>query len=250
MLLIPAIDLRGGQCVRLYQGDFSQETTYRVTPQALCARYLEWGATWLHIVDLDGAKNGTSANQQVIAELASTVAVKLQAGGGIRSAATLQALLTSGVSRVVVGSTAIEQPQEVAQWLTLYGSETICVAFDIRLDPQGVPVPRTRGWLESSTTTLWHAIETLLPHGLKHVLCTDIERDGALTGPNLNLYREAVSRYPQLHWQASGGIRDVADLNSLSELGVAAAISGKALLENRVIPMELQPFLQNASSPA
>jgi len=131
-----------------------------------------------------------------------------------------------------------------------YGPERICLAFDIRLDEHGVPRVRTRGWTEGTALSLWDAIERFPADRLKHVLCTDIERDGALTGPNIELYREGVSRFSHLNWQASGGVRDASDLAALAKTGVAGAVSGKALLEERITSEELRPFLQDASSPA
>jgi len=250
MLLIPAIDLRNGCCVRLYQGDFNAQTHYEVAPRELLLRYRSLGASWLHVVDLDGAKDGLPVNRSVILALARNAGVRLQVGGGVRSASIIEDLLAQGVDRVVVGSAAIEQPAVVAGWLSSFGAERICLAFDVRLDPNGDPKPRTRGWTERTALTLWQAVEPFIALSLKHILCTDIERDGALTGPNLSLYRDAVKRFPQLAWQASGGVRDAADLNALENAGVAAAVSGKALLEERITSEELRPFLPNASSPA
>jgi phosphoribosylformimino-5-aminoimidazole carboxamide ribotide isomerase len=250
MLLIPAIDLRQGRCVRLFQGDFGAETRYEHEPHELLLRYRSLGASWLHVVDLDGAKDGALANRSIIVALASQRAVRIQVGGGVRSAATIDDLLRQGVSRVVVGSTAVEQPEQVTQWLARYGPDRICLAFDVRLDDTGVPRVRTRGWTEDTAISLWDAIARFPPEQIKHVLCTDIARDGALTGPNVDLYREARSRFPLLAWQASGGIRDAADLTALAQTGVAGAVSGKALLEERITSEELRPFLHDASSPA
>jgi phosphoribosylformimino-5-aminoimidazole carboxamide ribotide isomerase len=248
MLLIPAIDLRNGRCVRLFQGDFGAETRYEHEPHELLLRYREFGAPWLHVVDLDGAKDGVLANRSVIVALASQKAVKLQVGGGVRSPAVIDDLLRNGVERVVVGSAAVQRPEEVAEWLTRFGSERICLALDIRIDSDGEPRVRTHGWKEGTAISLWEAISRF-PAGLvKHVLCTDIERDGAMSGPNLNLYRTALSRFPRLSWQASGGVRHAADLAALAQIGVAAAVSGKALLEERITPEELRPFLPDASS--
>ena len=246
MLLIPAIDLRNGRCVRLFKGDFAAETRYEFEPHELLQRYRDLGATWLHVVDLDGARDGTLANRSIAVNLASQAAVKIQVGGGVRSAAVIDDLLRQGVSRVVVGSLAVEQPQEVIGWLNRFGPARLCLAFDIRNDAHGVPRVRTRGWTEGGHVSLWQALEPYLEHGLQHVLCTDIERDGALTGPSLDLYREARERHPQIAWQASGGVRDAADLVALAALGMAAAVSGKALLEERMTPEELRPFLPNA----
>ena len=250
MLLIPAIDLRNGRCVRLFKGDFNAETRYEMEPQELLERYRSLGASWLHVVDLDGAKNGVLANRSAIVALASQRDVRVQAGGGMRSPEAIEDLLGQGVSRVVIGSAAVERPAEVAQWITRFGADRVCLALDVMLGTDGEPLVRTRGWTESTSVTLWKAIEPFLAVGLIHVLCTDIDRDGALTGPNIDLYRRGLERFPQLAWQASGGVRDAADLAALARAGVAAAVSGKALLEQRMTSEELRPFLPNASSPA
>ncbi|HTY48285.1 MAG TPA: 1-(5-phosphoribosyl)-5-[(5-phosphoribosylamino)methylideneamino] imidazole-4-carboxamide isomerase [Steroidobacteraceae bacterium] len=244
MLLIPAIDLRGGRCVRLFQGDFGAETQYAAEPEELLQRYRDLGASWLHVVDLDGARDGHGANRDILVKLAAQGVPKVQAGGGVRSLETIEALLGRGVARVVVGSAAVEEPRTVIGWLQHFGPERICLALDVRHE-DGVPRVRTRGWREGGVLSLWEALAPFLGHGLKHVLCTDIARDGALAGPATALYTEGLRRHPQLHWQASGGVRDAADLAALAATGVAAAVSGKALLEERITRRELQPFLPN-----
>jgi len=246
MLLIPSIDLRGGACVRLYQGDFDAETRYATDPLRLLSRYRALGASWLHIVDLDGARDGALGNRALIGELAAQHALHLQVGGGVRDAAVVDELLAAGIERVVIGSAAVERPAEVAGWLQRYGAERLCLAFDVRLDDNGVPRLQTRGWRCATAQSLWDAIEPFAPAGLRHVLCTDIARDGALTGPNVALYAEAQRRFPHIQWQASGGIARGADLAALAATGVAAAISGKALLEERISIEELRLFLPNA----
>jgi phosphoribosylformimino-5-aminoimidazole carboxamide ribotide isomerase len=248
MILIPAIDLRDGRCVRLFQGDFAAETRYEPTPQELLLRYRDFGASWLHVVDLDGARGGVLANRSIILALAAQRVMHLQVGGGIRSVDAIEDLFAQGVARVVVGSTAVERPDEVSDWLLRYGPERICLAFDVRLDGSGTPRVRTRGWTEATALSLWDAVGQFPAERVKHILCTDIERDGALTGPNVHLYKEARSRFPDLQWQASGGIRDASDLAALAAIGVAGAVSGKALLERRMTAEELRPFLPNASS--
>jgi phosphoribosylformimino-5-aminoimidazole carboxamide ribotide isomerase len=246
MLLIPSIDLRGGRCVRLLQGDFKAETRYELEPHELLARYRQLGASWLHIVDLDAARDGTLINRTLIHRLASQRAVHLQVGGGVREPSAIEELLAHGVARVVVGSAAVERPQEVGAWLQRYGPERLCVALDVRHDGAGVPRLHTRGWQQQSALSLWDALPPLTSAGLRHVLCTDIARDGAMAGPNLTLYREALERFAGILWQASGGIARGADLAALAEAGVPAAISGKALLEERIPLEELRPFLPNA----
>jgi phosphoribosylformimino-5-aminoimidazole carboxamide ribotide isomerase len=250
MILIPSIDLRNGRCVRLLKGDFNAETRYDLEPHELLQRYRSLGATWLHVVDLDGAKDGRLANRSVIIRLASQKALNIQVGGGVRSAAVVDDLLRNGIDRVIVGSAAVENPAEVQGWLAKYGSEKVGLAFDIRMDAQGIPRVLTRGWTQESKLSLWEAVDSYLPHGLKHVLCTDAELDGALKGPAVALYDEFTKRYPGLQLQASGGVRSAADLHTLAGVRSAAAISGKALLDELIKPSELRPFLPNASSPA
>jgi phosphoribosylformimino-5-aminoimidazole carboxamide ribotide isomerase len=246
MQLIPAIDLRGGQCVRLLKGDFAAETRYERTPLELLQHYRAMGAHWLHVVDLDGARDGQLANRGTIVQMAAEAGINVQLGGGVRSTAILEELLALGVARVVIGSAAVEQHEQVSGWLVHYGAERICLALDVRHDEQQRPLLRTRGWRQATALSLWDAVQSYLACGLRHVLCTDIERDGALTGPNLALYAQAVARFPQLQWQASGGVSSSADLAALAACGVAAAISGKALLENRLPEGELQPYLPGA----
>jgi phosphoribosylformimino-5-aminoimidazole carboxamide ribotide isomerase len=246
MRLIPAIDLKAGHCVRLLHGDFAAETRYGTDPLALLAKYRDLGADWLHIVDLDGAKEGSLGNRAIIERLAAQKAVKLQVGGGLRNTAAVVRMLDMGAERVVIGSAAITHVEQVRTWLEQFGAERMTVAFDVRLDDAGEPQVQTHGWQRQSELSLWSAMANFTGSPLTHVLCTDVGRDGALTGPNVALYREAVRRHPHLQWQASGGVRDARDLHALSEAGAAAAISGKALLEELIPIEELHPFLPNA----
>jgi len=250
MQLIPAIDLRAGRCVRLLQGDFGAETRYAPDPEQLARGYRALGAGWLHVVDLDGARDGARANAPVIAALAALGTPQLQVGGGVRCPQAITELLDAGVARVVIGSAALECPETVAAWLAHFGAQRLCLAFDVRTETDGVPRVRTHGWTRASGLTLWEALGRYRGGSIRHVLCTDIGRDGALTGPNLDLYRTALARFPDLAWQASGGVRDAADLAALALIGVAAAVSGRALLEQRISHEELRPFLPAASSPA
>jgi phosphoribosylformimino-5-aminoimidazole carboxamide ribotide isomerase len=245
MKLIPAIDLRAGHCVRLLHGDFEAETRYPVDAASLLAKYRGAGADWLHVVDLDGARDGSLANRAIIVALARQGSMKLQVGGGLRDAAVIEQMLAAGVARAVVGSAAVSQVDQVQSWLRKFGAERLTLAFDVSIDARGVPHVMTHGWQQKSERSLWDAVECYGAPQLRHVLCTDVGRDGALTGPNLELYREAVQRRPDIAWQASGGIRNAGDLHALAKTGAAAAISGKALLENLIPLEELQPFLPN-----
>jgi phosphoribosylformimino-5-aminoimidazole carboxamide ribotide isomerase len=182
----------------------------------------------------------------VIAELAAEKVLNLQVGGGLRDAAAVARMLDLGAARAVIGSAAITHSDEVRGWLGRFGPEQLTLAFDVRLDRNGIPRVATHGWREQSQVSLWDAIANFAAAGVVHVLCTDVSRDGALTGPNVELYRDAVRRYPGLQWQASGGIRESRDLRALADAGAAAAISGRALLEELIPAQELQAFLPNA----
>lgn len=245
MELIPAIDIRHGRCVRLLRGEFDQETRYDLDPRSLARDYREAGAAWLHIVDLDGAASGERGNAPLIGEIAQAADLRIQLGGGIRTEQSLIEALAVA-DRVVIGSLSVTEPDTVADWLRRYGAERIVLGLDVRLDDTGEAWVTTHGWTEASTLTLNGAIERYRRAGLKHVLCTDVARDGALTGPNVELYQAAQTAHPDVAFQASGGIREAADLFRLADSGVAAAISGKALLEQRIRFEEIEPFLPNA----
>ena len=246
MQLIPAIDLRAGHCVRLLKGDFEAETRYPHDPRALLAHYRGFGAQWLHIVDLDGARNGGPDNRPIIMELATEKHLNLQVGGGLRNTAALAQVLDAGVARAVIGSAAIAQAEQVRAWLAHFGKQRLILAFDVTVGDDGVPRVRSHGWQRQSELSLWDALHQYAAAPPQHVLCTDIDRDGTLGGPNIELYREAVRRHPRIEWQASGGIRNANDLHALADIGAAAAISGKALIEDLIPIEELRPFLQNA----
>jgi phosphoribosylformimino-5-aminoimidazole carboxamide ribotide isomerase len=246
MRLIPAIDLKAGHCVRLLHGDFARETRYAASPASLLEKYLGMGADWLHIVDLDGAKDGSLANREIIQQLAAQQAVKLQVGGGLRNTAAVAQMLDMGAARIVIGSAALTQVEQVRTWLEHFGPDRVTLAFDVRVDGGGEPRVATHGWQRQSQASLWSAVDNFSGSQLKHVLCTDVARDGALGGPNVALYEAAARRYPHIEWQASGGIRDGRDLRALKDAGAAAAISGKALLEELIPREDLQPFLPNA----
>jgi phosphoribosylformimino-5-aminoimidazole carboxamide ribotide isomerase len=232
--------------VRLLHGDFAAETRYPADPDTLLRKYRAAGADWLHVVDLDGARDGSLDNRAIIVELAARKSINLQVGGGLRNAAALAQMLDAGVARAVVGSAAISQVEQVQAWLAHFGPERLTLAFDVSIDDDGMPRVMTHGWQRQSEYSLWNALDNYSASAPKHVLCTDVGRDGALTGPNVELYREAVRRYPKIEWQASGGIRNAQDLQALCDVGAAAAISGKAMLENLIPIEELQPFLPNA----
>jgi phosphoribosylformimino-5-aminoimidazole carboxamide ribotide isomerase len=202
------------------------------------------------LVDLDGAKDGSQRNLPIIRTMVDKHAATIQVGGGLRTLLRVQELLAAGVQRAVVGSIAVTAPDDVTAWSKVVGVDRLVLAFDVRIDTRGTPWLTTHGWQNQSTTALWEAVDRYVAQGFRHVLCTDISRDGALTGPNEALYREAVRRFPDVRWQASGGVASAKDLHTLRDTGVAAVISGRALLENKISREDLQPFLPNALSPA
>jgi phosphoribosylformimino-5-aminoimidazole carboxamide ribotide isomerase len=245
MELIPAIDIRGGRCVRLLRGDFDRETRYELDPVELAVRYRDAGARWLHVVDLDGAKRGEPQNLSLVERMRDASGLKIQLGGGLRTHAALVHAL-SIAERAVIGSLAVTDPSTVGAWLDELGGDRLTLALDVRLGADGAPTVSTHGWTKASAVTLAEAVERYLSHGMRHVLCTDIDRDGALSGPNVALYADCVRRWPQIAFVASGGVRDARDLAALAGVGVAGAVSGKALLEGTLTPEEMKPFLPAA----
>lgn len=230
--IIPAIDLRDGTVVRLRQGDYAQQTSYRVDALRLATDYAAAGAAWLHVVDLDGARAGNLANFRLIEALAGT-AVQLQAGGGVRGEDDLQRLFDAGVARVVVGSIAVREPERVQGWLAEYGAERLCIALDTR-EENGLWRLPSAGWTQSEGPTLEELAPRYAAAGAVHVLCTDIHRDGMLAGPNLALYAHLRRLAPTLRVQASGGVRDVADVRAVRDLGLAGVVLGRSLLEGHL----------------
>lgn len=244
MRIIPAIDLQGGKCVRLYKGDFARVTEYSDDPVAVARDFSTLQVRELHIVDLDGARTGSQENQELVGKLCANTGLSVQLGGGIRNVDTVTDWLQRGVARCVIGSLAVTEPGLVADWMAEFGAGRIVIALDVSIDESG-PVVATHGWTRSSGVSLWDCIDALADAGMQHLLCTDISRDGAMSGPNFDLYADIVRRYPQLDLQASGGVRNAADLERLRDLEIPAAITGKALLDGRISAAEVAAFLQN-----
>jgi len=233
MIIYPAIDLRGGRVVRLSEGNFETETVYGTDPLAVARSFAAAGATWLHVVDLDGAKDPAKRQTALVQTLARDSGLKVQTGGGIREASQVAALLSAGASRVIVGSLAAREPVLVREWFGRFGPEKLVLALDVRLDAAGVPLVALAGWQASSGKTLDAVLHEFIPAGLVHVLCTDISRDGMLQGPNFALYAGLRKKFPTLQVQASGGVASLADLQQLRAEGSAGAITGRALYEKK-----------------
>jgi phosphoribosylformimino-5-aminoimidazole carboxamide ribotide isomerase len=246
MRIIPAIDLKDGKCVRLLKGDFAKTTEYSNDPASIGRRFSALAVQDLHIVDLDGARTGSQNNESIVKEIAAHSGLDVQLGGGIRERDSIVNWLAAGVRRCVVGSIAIDEPEVVKEWMSEFDVDAIVLALDIKLNASGVPMLTTHGWTKDADITLWDCIEDYRGVGARHVLCTDVARDGAMTGPNVELYTEILRRYPDLQLQASGGVRNVADLRTLETLNIPAAITGRALLDGEISDSEVATFRQNA----
>ncbi|KOO57459.1 1-(5-phosphoribosyl)-5-[(5-phosphoribosylamino)methylideneamino] imidazole-4-carboxamide isomerase [Rheinheimera sp. KL1] len=245
-MIIPAIDLIQGKTVRLYQGSYDKTTEYQQTPLQLRDLYAEAGAGILHLVDLTGAKNAADRQLELLTSLMKNAPLPVQVGGGVRTAADVEQLLAAGASRVVVGSVAIREPETVQGWLRTYGGDKIVLALDVSINAKGDKTLPSHGWIEESTITLEQVLDGFIAAGAKHVLCTDISKDGTLQGPNVALYAELVQKYPQIQWQASGGVGSLADIKALKPTGVAGVILGRALLEGKFTAEEAMQCWQDA----
>ena len=229
MIIYPAIDLINGAVVRLHKGDFNQLTAYGTDPVRVAQSYADAGAQWLHLVDLDGAKNPENRQLELIGKIIENTGLKVQTGGGIRSFDDVKDLIAAGASRVVIGSLAVHDTKTTRRIFDAFGSNRICLAADVirQNDRYHVAVS---GWQEASSLGLHAFIKIYLKSGLRHTLCTDIDRDGTLTGCNHDLYQVVKQSFPDLSLQASGGVNSLDDLAGLPADGV---IIGKALYEGR-----------------
>jgi len=231
MLIYPAIDLIEGRCVRLALGDFDTVTAYG-EPQAQLADFAAAGARWVHIVDLDGAKLGEPKQRKLVGVLARSVDVRVQSGGGVRTRDDVAALLEAGVARAVVGSAAVKRPEDVRGWIEEFGAERVCCAFDVRANGDAFEVV-VHGWRDGGGISISEALALYPPGALKHILVTDVSRDGVLSGPNIALIEGLVRARPDLDIQASGGVSNLEDLKRLRATGAAGAIVGRALYEKK-----------------
>lgn len=245
-MIIPAIDLINGKVVRLYQGDYGQKTEYSASAQERFDLYVAAGAAQLHLVDLDGAKDAAKRQLTVIRELLKHTPAPVQIGGGVRTEQDVKDLLDAGANRVVIGSTAVKDPEMVMGWMEKYGAEHIVLALDVNIAADGRRLIAVAGWQQDSGVTIESLIDRFLPAGLKHVLCTDISRDGTLQGSNVELYRSLAAAYPQVAFQASGGIGGLADIEALQGSGVAGIILGRSLLEGKFTVEEAIACWQDA----
>lgn len=227
----PAIDVRDGRVVRLAQGDYDRETRYDADPFALAMRYADAGARWLHLVDLDAARAGGYTLAPLLKRIADDGRLQVQTGGGVRDGDAVQAILDAGAARVVVGSLAVRAPDQVVEWLQRLGAERITIALDTRQDESGVWRLPVHGWTEDAGRDLDACLDLYRDAGARHLLCTDIARDGMMRGPNLDLYARVLARGDGFALQASGGVRGLDDVRGTKAAGCAGVVLGKSLLE-------------------
>ena len=228
MQLYPAIDMKNGQCVRLRQGAFKDITIYSDAPEKVVAHWQEKGASFLHLVDLDGALAGYSVNEEVIRRIADTVSIPIEIGGGIRSKEAVERMLDLGVRRVIIGTKAAEHPEFLRDMVRTFGEEAIVAGVDAKDGMVAV-----EGWEKVSSLTASDLCLTMKEYGVRHIVYTDISRDGMLSGPNVEATRK-LTEETGLDIIASGGVSCMEDLKCLHEAGIRGAIIGKALYENRI----------------
>jgi phosphoribosylformimino-5-aminoimidazole carboxamide ribotide isomerase len=231
--LYPAIDVRDGRVVRLAQGDYARETRYPADPFAQAMAYADAGVDALHLVDLDAAREGGYSLLPLLRAIAEDGRLQVQTGGGVRGEEDVQRILDAGAARVVVGSLAVKEPARVAGWLQQFGAERIVVALDTRCDDDDIWRLPVHGWTQGSGIELDALLDTYSAAGARHLLCTDISRDGMLGGPNFALYQRITQGWPMFAVQASGGVREVADIAAARQAGCEGIVLGRALLEGR-----------------
>lgn len=233
-VVYPAIDVRDGRVVRLMQGDYARETRYADDPLELARLYADAGATWLHLVDLDAARAGGYTLSPLLEKIKMGTGLRVQTGGGIRSESQLKSLFAAGADRIVIGSLAVTDRECVAEWIDRYGCTRLTIALDARCGEDGLWRTATHGWTQQGQYSLRELVGFYGDVGLRHLLCTDIARDGMLSGPNMALYALLSKWAPRMELQASGGARNLADLRAIRDAGCDGIVLGKALLEGRL----------------
>ena len=234
MQVIPAIDLMDGCCVRLSKGDFKTKRVYSRDPLGQARIFESFGFKRLHMVDLDGAREGSPGNLHVLRRVCGETALEVDWGGGIYSDADAEAAFQAGAALITAGSIAVKNPQRVNGWLQRWGSSRIILGADLHGDKIAV-----KGWAETADVSLFPFLEVWLRRGITQVISTDVSRDGMLGGPALPLYKAMRDRFPGLKIIASGGVSDIRDLQALAEFGIQGVIVGKAIYEKRISLDEL-----------
>jgi phosphoribosylformimino-5-aminoimidazole carboxamide ribotide isomerase len=238
--LIPAIDIIGGQCVRLTKGDYDQKTVYRDSPAEVAKEFEQIGFKRLHVVDLDGAKSKHIVNSEVLRRVTTDTQLVVDFGGGIKTDEDIEKAFAAGASMVTIGSIAVTDPDLFMGWLEKYGAEHIILGADVRHGKISI-----NGWKEDSAEDLLPFLKKYVDAGVKNVLCTEISKDGTLTGPAIELYQSIMAAYPGLHLIASGGVSSINDIKALEAAGIPAVVFGKAIYEGKINLNELWDW-QNA----
>ena len=236
--LIPAIDIIEGQCVRLTKGDYDQKTVYRDSPAEVAKEFEEIGFKRLHVVDLDGAKSKHIVNSEVLRRITTDTQLIVDFGGGIKTDEDIEKAFTAGASMVTIGSIAVTNPDLFMGWLEKYGAERIILGADVRHGKVSI-----NGWKEDSSEDLLPFLKKYVDAGVKNVLCTEISKDGTLTGPAIELYQSMMTAYPELHLIASGGVSSIDDIKALEAAGIPAVVFGKAIYEGKINLNELWDWL-------
>lgn len=234
MKIIPAIDLIDGKCVRLTQGDYAQKKIYNEDPLEVAKGFEEAGLSYLHLVDLDGAKAGKVVNWKVVEKLTFKTELSIDFGGGIKTKEEIERLLQLGIKQVNLGSIAVKRPEIVFEWIQTIGASQIILSADVKNK-----LVQISGWQENASLSINDFVKQYFEKGIETVTCTDIATDGMLQGPNIKLYEELVHGFSKINWIASGGVSSVEDLHALKKTGVSAAIVGKAIYEGKVTLKQL-----------
>lgn len=237
-IIIPAIDLMDGRCVRLTQGDYGQKKEYSAEPLDMARRYEDCGVTRLHVVDLDGAKAKRPCNLAVLEKIASATSLDVEWGGGIKDAASLKSALDAGAGRIICGSIAVDDREEFSSWLSRFGASSIVLGADVRDGKVA-----THGWLKDSGLSLEELMSWYVPQGLSQMICTDISRDGMLQGPDFGFYLKLKDTWQGVDITLSGGISCMEDIRKAAELGLHSVIVGKAIYEGRITLKEIESWL-------
>ena len=240
MVIIPAIDIIDGKCVRLVQGDYSQKKIYNEHPLEVAKQFEDAGLERLHLVDLDGAKAGAVKNWKVLESIAGKTSLVIDFGGGIKSEKDVRTVLSSGAALATVGSVAVKNNTEFVKWLLQFGADKFLLGADVKEEKIAVS-----GWTETTEIGIFDFLQQYITQGVKQVFCTDVSKDGLLSGPSLGLYKKIIERFPTLHFIASGGVSNMEDVENLASIGCQGAIIGKAIYENRISLEELQVFNGN-----
>lgn len=237
MEIIPAIDIIDGKCVRLTQGDYEQKTIYNEHPLEVAKQFEDAGLHRLHLVDLDGAKAGMVKNWKVLETIAGKTNMIIDFGGGIKTEKDVTIVFESGAALATIGSLAVKNETTFIQWLTQYGADKFLLGADVKDEKIAVG-----GWLETTDIWIYDFIQKYIQQGVKQLFCTDVSKDGKLEGPSIELYKNIITEFPDLHFIASGGVSNLKDLEDLQKAGCKGAIVGKAIYENRISLKELKTF--------